>query len=157
MFSGSVGGYEFINLTVISNVTGGALAFVTASNTGVTHTSGSGDLTVDFGAYNFTLPAGPSLFLSASGTANWTISQPGDSESLQGSARADNLPIIPGGNSTTILPPLNSFSASASAAAGEGPQVPFLRLTTPFVATGHAVIHQAIGSNASYQSTIVVQ
>ena len=90
-FSGSVGGYQFVNLTVTGNPPGDTLAFVTDSKTTITHISGPGDLTVDFGAYDFTLPSGPGLFLSASATANWTTGLSGDRANVQAWARPDKV------------------------------------------------------------------
>src|SRR6185295_8715995 len=65
----SVGGYTFSgNSGVNANVPGDVSSFVSDSKLTVTHTTGAGDLTVAFAAYNFTLPAGPQLALSASST-----------------------------------------------------------------------------------------
>jgi len=154
-FNGTVGGYSFGSLNLASNGPGtSTMAYVLDSKFNVTHSGvGTGDLTVAFGGYNFTLPAGPGLILSASQTANWTTGQANDSSALQVWGRADNLTIVPGGTATAISPTLVSPAGLTNSLASQSPDVPFTRLVTPFALTGFEQIHQAIGDVASYTGT----
>ena len=153
----SVGGYTFSgNSGVNANVPGESLtSFVSDSKLTVTHTSGEGDLTVSFAAYNFTLPAGLVMSLSASSTANYTIANTGDVSNFTAWGRADNLPLVPGGTAAAT-PACVPISGTTNTCATQSPDVLFTRLATPFALTGREIVHEAIGSNASYQATAIV-
>jgi len=153
----SVGGYTFSgNSGVNANVPGDVLtSFVSDSKLTVTHTSGDGDLTVTFAAFNFTLPAGPLLTLSASSTGNYTVANTGDVSNFTAWGRADNLPIIPGGT-VAVTPPCTVTPGTTNNCATQSPDVLFTRLATPFALTGREIVHEAIGSIASYQGTAIV-
>jgi len=154
----SVGGYTFFGSSgVNANVPGDAAAsFVSDSKLTVTHISGAGDLTVAFAAYNFTLPGGPNLALSASSTGNYTIADPGDVSNFTSWGRGDNLPSLPGGTAVAISPPCAPAAGRTNNCATRSPDVLFTRLATPFALTGMEVVHEAIGSIASYQGTSTV-
>jgi hypothetical protein len=152
----SVGGYTFSGSSgVNANVPGDVLSsFVSDSKLTVTHTAGDGDLTVIFAAFNFTLPGGL-LSLSASSTGNYTVANAGDVSNFTAWGRADNLPIIPGGT-VAVTPPCAPVPGAANNCATQSPDVLFTRLATPFALTGREIVHEAIGSIASYQGTAIV-
>lgn len=155
----SVGGYNFTGASGVSaNVPGDPVfSNLSDSKLTITHTAGAGDLIIDFAAWNFNLPTGPNLILSASSTGNWNVAAAGDNANFQAWARADNLPTIPGGTATASTPQCNSAgpgtTLACSTASGD---VAWTRAVGFFALTGRETIHQAIGSVASYQSTVNV-
>ena len=153
----SVGGYTFSGTSgVNANVPGDAPSFVSDSKLTVTHTTGAGDLTVDFAAYNFTIPAGPLMSLSAASTGDYTLAQLGDLSRFTAWARADNLTTIPGGTAVAVTPDCVPGVGLTKSCRTESGDVLFTRLATPFSLTGREFIHEAIGSIGSYQGTAAV-
>ncbi|HSP68931.1 MAG TPA: PEP-CTERM sorting domain-containing protein [Bryobacteraceae bacterium] len=158
LFGGSfsVGGYNFTGASgVTGNVPGdGIFGNLSDSKLAITHTSGAGDLTVEFAAWNYALPTGPSMTLSAASTGNWNVAAAGDNATFQAWARDDNAPTIPGGV-TAIAPVCNSGGPGTTLACSTtSGDVPWLRTGGFYALTGREVIHQAIGSVASYQASV---
>ena len=121
----------------------------------ITHTSGAGDLVIEFVGFNFTLPAGPNLFLSAASTGNWNVAAAGDNANFQAWAHADNSTVVAPGTATAITPQCNSGGPGTTlSCATQSGDVPWARLGTAFSLSGRETIHQSIGSVASYQSSI---
>ena len=155
----SVGGYSFTGASgSASNIPGDPLfSNLSDSKLSIDHLSGAGDLTIDFAGWNYSLPAGPDMILSTSSSGIWNVAQAGDSTSFQAWVRNDNTPTVPGGDATAISPVCDSggpgTTLSCSTASGN---VPWLLTGALFALTGQEVIHQAIGSEASYQATVNV-
>ena len=155
----SVGGYNFTGASgAASNVPGDTtFSNLSDSKLSITHLSGIGDLTIQFAGWNYNLPVGPNMILSASSTGNWNVAQAGDLANFQAWVRDDNSPVIPGGTATVITPVCNSGGPGTTlACATASPDVPWLRTGASFAITGQEIIHQAIGSQASYQATVNV-
>src|SRR4029453_4129520 len=71
-FTGSVGGYIILAANIGGNQPGSTVAGNVLNSTfNVLHSSGTGNLQIDYGGNNFTLPVGPGLFLSASASGTW--------------------------------------------------------------------------------------
>jgi hypothetical protein len=154
-FSGGVGGYT----TTITGVTGNqpgtvdsALALDIKFN--IQHTTGAGDLTVDFGENGYSLPVGPTLFLSASQTADWATSVSTDTLNTQVWGKADNTLTVPGGTATATAPTCTSPGGLTNSCATSSVDVPFLRGAGNFGLTSREIIHAAIGTVANYTATV---
>ena len=115
----------------------------------------AGTITIDFGAYNFTLPPGPNLLFSASQTADWTTSTAGDSQSVTGWANALNANTA-GSGTAAITPTIVSPGGNTIAFGSSSPDVSFTRLASAFSLTGREVITQAAGSSGSFTATSIV-
>lgn len=153
----SVGGYNFTGASgVTGNVPGdGIFGNLSDSKLAIAHTSGAGDLTVEFAAWNYTFPTGPNMTLSAASTGNWNVAAAGDNATFQAWARDDNAPTIPGGTATAIAPVCNSGGPGTTLACSTtSADVAWLRTGGFYALTGREVIHQAIGSVASYQASV---
>ena len=153
----SVGGYTFTGASGVStNVPGdGIFGNLSDSKLGVTHTSGAGDLTVEFVGFNFTLPVGPNMNLSAASTGNWVVASAGDNANFQAWSHADNSTVIAPGTATSITPQCNSGGPGTTLSCSTAsPDVAWLRLGTPYSLSGREIIHQAIGSTATYSATV---
>jgi hypothetical protein len=153
----SVGGYNFTGASgVTSNVPGDPLfSNLSDSKLSITHTDGAGDLTISFNATGYTSPTGPNMILSASSTGNWNVAAAGDNATFQAWSHADNSTAILPGTATTIAPQCYSGGPGTTLSCSTAsPDVAWLRLGTPFSLSGREIIHQAIGSVASYQATI---
>jgi PEP-CTERM motif-containing protein len=153
----SVGGYNFTGASGVAANVPGDLIFSNLSDSklSITHSSGAGDLTIQFAGWNYSLPVGPNMILSASSTGNWNVAQAGDLANFQAWVRNDNSPVIPGGTATAITPVCNSGGPGTTLdCATTSADVPWLRTGAFFAITGQEVIHQAIGSVASYQATV---
>jgi len=155
---GALLGYNFAGLTVSGNVPGTPnIAFSTDSKTTVTKTTNTaGDLTVDFGGFNFTLPAPGPAFLSASESANWTASTAGDSTAFQAWERENNTPVVPGGDHATTNLLITSVGGTTNPGAVSSPDVSYTHVSAAFAVTGREVIHQALGTISNYQATAQV-
>ena len=159
-FTGTVDGYSFggggtVGLQVGGNAPGTAsIAFVLDTKTNVQHVSGSDDAIIDFGTNDFMLPVGPGLFLSASNTANWTLSTAGDSMAFTAWGRDDNtLTAGPAGSTAAALSPMCLSSGGTTQSCAQATvDVPFNE-SPPFALTGRQVIHSAVGTVASYTGT----
>jgi|GEM_PF-6232328 len=155
----TVGGYSFTGASgVAANVPGDPLfSNLSDSKLSIDHLSGAGDLTINFAGTNYSLPLGPNLMLSTSSSGIWNVAQAGDSATFQAWVRNDNTPTVPGGDATAISPVCNSggpgTTLSCSTASAN---VPWLLTGALYAITGQEVIHQAIGSEASYQGTVNV-
>ena len=155
----SVGGYNFNGVSgAAANVAGDVIfANLSDSKLSIDHVSGAGDLTIQFAGWNYSLPAGPNMLLSASTTGLWNVAQAGDSQIFQAWVRDDNTPTLPGGTATALSPICNSggpgITLSCATSSGD---VAWLRTGAFFAITGEEIIHQAIGSQASYQATVNV-
>src|SRR5262249_50292275 len=109
-FTGTVNGVSFggggtVGIQASGNQPGtSALAFVLDTKTAVTNTTGAlANITIDIGGNNFMNPVGVG-FLSASQTANWTVSGANDTQTFQAWLRNTNDFIIPTGTVTAISP-----------------------------------------------------
>jgi len=155
----SVGGYNFTGASgTASNVPGDPLfSNLSDSKLSIDHVSGAGDLVINFAGWNYNFPAGPNLILSTSSSGIWNVAQAGDAATFQAWVRNDNIPTLPGGDATAISPVCNSggpgTTLSCSTSSGN---VPWVLTGALFALTGEEVIHQAIGSEASYQGTVNV-
>jgi hypothetical protein len=163
-FTGSVNGVSFggggiVGVQLVGNAPGtAAVAFVLDSATAVNNLSGAlRVLTLDWGGNNFTLPVGTG-FLSASQTANWTVSSGGDSQAFTAWERNDNALVIPGagvGGTTAVSPICVSPGGLAQSCASETLNVP-ASPAAPYALTGRQVITMSAGSIASYTGTSVL-
>jgi hypothetical protein len=105
IFTGTVGGITIGAINIGGNQPGSAVAANVLNSTfSVIHNSGAGNLQIDYGGNNFSLPAGPGLFLSASASGTYGQSQGTDVMAFQSWGRADNALTIPGGTATAIAP-----------------------------------------------------
>jgi hypothetical protein len=161
IFSGTIGGFS-IGQTILSGVASnspGNVIFgqVTALTSDVHNTNAAltGDLTVDFAANDFTLPAGTPLALSGSQTANWTSSLNTDNVDLQVWGRAGNDLVVPGGTATANMDTITSTGTLSNSDDSESPDVAFARIGA-YALTGRQIIHQSnsLGNTASYNGTV---
>jgi hypothetical protein len=105
-FSGIVGGYQILAANVGGNQPGSPLAGNVLNSTfSVLHVAGAGNLQIDYGGNNFSLPASSGLILSGSASGTWGQSQATDVMAFQVWGRADNALIIPGGTTTAVAAP----------------------------------------------------
>ena len=162
-FTGTINGVNFggagiVGVQLFGNSPGtSALAFVLDSATAVANVSGAARMvTIDFGQNNFTQPVGTG-FLTASQTANWTLSTAGDNQAFTAWHRADNAFIIPGAGAggTTAIAPLCVSAGGNDSCASQTPDVPG-NPAAPFSLTGRQVISMAPGTIASYTGTSVL-
>jgi hypothetical protein len=163
-FTGTINGVSFggagvVGVQLFGNSPGtSSIAFVLDSATAVNNQSGAARMvTIDFGQNNFTLPVGTG-FLTASQTANWTVSTAGDNQAFTAWHRADNAFTIPGagaGGTTAIAPLCVSGGGFGESCASQTPDVPGSP-AAPFVLTGRQVIAMAPGTIASYTGTSVL-
>jgi hypothetical protein len=163
-FTGTVNGVSFggggiVGVQLFGNAPGNAvLAFVLDSATAVSNLSGAlRVVTLDFAGNNFALPVGTG-FLSASQTANWTMTTSGDSQAFTAWQRNDNALVIPGagiGGTTAVSPNCVSPGGLAQSCASETLNVP-ASPTAPYALTGRQVITMSPGSIASYTGTSVL-
>jgi hypothetical protein len=144
-FNGAITGYTAANIQTSGNQPGTAFAGnVLDSKFSVVHTSGTDDLTVDFGGSGFSLPAGPGLFLSASDSGTFGQSSATDTAGFQAWGRSDNALTIPGGTSTAISPACTPGAGTTTSCSATTADVPFTRLATDYSLTGREVIHLAL-------------
>jgi hypothetical protein len=143
IFGGAVGGFNILSAFVTGEQTA-TTASVEEQLINVFHTSGTGNLLVDFGVNEFSQPLGPNLFLSASDSATFGQSTTGDQKLLQVWGRATNDLIIPTGTATTISSPCVPGSGFTTSCIGSSPEVTFLRSATNFALTGREVITQSV-------------
>src|SRR4030095_9989722 len=88
-FTGTVGGCTILAANIGGNQPGSPLAGNVLNSTfSVLHASGTGNLMIDYGGNNFTLPAGSGLSLSGSASGTWGQSQGTDMMNLQVWGRA---------------------------------------------------------------------
>ena len=114
-------------------------------------------VTIYFGQNNFTQPVGTG-FLTASQTANWTLSTAGDNQAFTAWHRADNTFTIPGagaGGTTAVAPLCVSGGGLGESCASQTPDVAG-NPVAPFSLTGRQVIAMAPGTIASYTGTSVL-
>jgi hypothetical protein len=111
-------------------------------------------LTIDFAVNNFTQPVGPA-FLSASQTANWTVSSAGDQQSFQAWERNTNDLVVPGGTATAITPLCISPGGTTVSCSQSSPDT-MVGVTAPFAMTGRQIISMAPGTVASYTGTSIL-
>jgi hypothetical protein len=156
-FQGSVGGFSIERVLMIGNQPGTPVAAnVLDAKFNILHTSGTGFLTIDFGGNNFTIPAGPGLFLSAATTASYGESQATDSLAFQAWGKADNTLTIPGGTATAVAPVCVPGAGLTTACATVTADVGFVRGGGPFSLTGRQTITQSTSDTlgASYTATV---
>ena len=145
-FNGPITGYQVTNISVGGNQPGTATAGnVLDSKFAITHVSGVDDLTVDFGGNDFSLPAGPGLFLSASDSATFGQSAATDVANFQSWGRATNDLIVPTGTATAISPPCIPGAGLTTSCSTSTADVPFMRGAGNYALTGREVIHLALG------------
>lgn len=158
VFSGIVGGFSITSASITGNQPGSvsAVAGFVASSVLVTRISGTGNLQIDYGGNNFTLPPGPDLVLSASGSAALGQSQATDVMNFQSWVRADNALTIPGGTATAIMAPCVPGEGLTTSCSGVTTDVPFLRGAGAYSLTARQVITQSTLDTlgASYNSTV---
>ncbi len=83
-FAGTVGGFFLGTVSLAGNQPGSTVAGnVLDAKFNILHTAGTGNLQIDFGGNNFSLPVGPGLFLSASNSATYGQSTATDQETFQ--------------------------------------------------------------------------
>lgn len=144
-FSGTVGGFTILAANIGGNQPGSAIAGNVLNSTfSVLHTSGTGNLQIDYGGNNFSLPVGPNLSLSASSSGTWGQSQTTDVFTFQAWGRADNALIIPGGTATAIADPCGPGVAGLTTSCSEvSIDVPFVRGAGNYSLTGRQIITQS--------------
>jgi hypothetical protein len=141
VLGGNIGGFSITSVTVIGNQPGTAVAGnVTNAETGVLHLSGTGNLQVDFGGNNFSLPAGPGLFLSAADAATFGQSQATDMKNFVAWGRATNDFVIPGGTATAVAPGCVPGAGTATACSAITANVGFTRGAGNYALTGRDTI-----------------
>jgi hypothetical protein len=153
-FTGTINGVLFGNVFLSSNNPGTfPTAFVLDTKFDVRNNSGAArTVTVDFGINNFTQPVGPTTFLSASQTANWTISTPGDTQSFIAWERNTNDLVIPGGTAVVLTAACVS-PGGLTAPCGQPSQDTPVNATAPFALTGRQDITMAAGTVGTYSGT----
>jgi hypothetical protein len=129
---------------------------VLSSTFSVLHASGTGNLQIDYGGNNFSLPAGPGLALSASASATWGQSQGTDVMNFQAWGRADNALIIPGGTATAIAPPCIPGAGMTTSCSEVTLDVPFARGAGNYSLTARQLITQSTLDTlgASYDGSV---
>ena|SRR5215510_5389453 len=157
IFSGSVGGFTLGLVAVAGNQPGNTTAGnVLDAKFNVLHTSGTGNLQVDFGGNNFALPVGPVLFLSASDSGTWGQSQATDTQGFQSWGRADNALTIPGGTATAIAPPCTPGAGLTTSCSAATVDVPFARGAGNYSLTARQILTQSSldSLDASFAATV---
>ena len=156
-FTGSVGGYIILAANVGGNQPGSTVAGNVLNSTfNVLHSSGTGNLMIDYGGNNFSLPAGPGLFLSASASATWGQSQATDVMNFQAWGKADNTLTIPGGTATAITPACVPGAGLTTSCSEVTVDVPFVRGAGNYSLTARQIITESSGDTlgASYDSSV---
>jgi len=155
-FSGAVGGYTVVDVTVSSNSPGlGTGAFALDTKTQVQNASAGGTaLVVAFAENNFTLPAGTTLTLAVSQSGTFGNAPIGNGEIFTGAADAANS-LTPGAGVTESTPACLSPGGAASACATVGTPTNFTR-TGAFALSGTQTIGlaQSPGVTASFTGLV---
>ena len=157
VFTGIVGGFSMGSISVNGNQPGTTVAGnVLDAKFNVLHLSGTGNLQIDFGGNDFSLPIGPNLSLSASISGNWGQSQATDVENFQAWGRADNLLTIPGGTATAIAPSCIPGAGLTTSCSTVTTDIPFTRGAGNYSLTGRQIINQSTLDTlgASYSATV---
>lgn len=154
----TLGGYNFLGGSgVTANVPGTPSVGLTSdSKLQIQNVSGASPLIFTFAAYGFTAPTGPNLVLSSSDTGNWTIAAGADVAGFKAWADPNNgtAPFVgTAANPPNCLSGGPGVSLSCSTASGA---VNFTRLGTPYSLIGQESLTLAVGSQASFQATVVV-
>ncbi len=145
-FVGPITGYTVGNISVTGNQPGTPTAGnVLDTKFAVSHISGVDDLTVDFGGNDFSLPAGPGLFLSASDSGTFGQSAATDVSNFQAWGRATNDLVVPGGTATAIAPPCIPGAGLTTSCSEVTSDVPFMRGAGNYALTGREILHLALG------------
>ena len=156
-FTGVVGGYTILAANIGGNQPGSPLAGNVLNSTfSVLHASGTGNLMIDYGGNNFTLPVGSGLALSASASGTWGQSQSTDMMNFQAWGRADNALIIPGGTATAIADPCVPGAGLTTSCHEVTIDVPFARGAGAYSLTARQIITQSTLDTlgASYDSSV---
>ena len=156
-FTGAVGGYIVLAANIGGNQPGSVVAGNVLNSTfNVLHSSGTGNLQIDYGGNNFSQPVGPGLFLSASASGTWGQSQGTDVMNFQAWGRADNTLIIPGGTATAIAPACVPGAGLTTSCSAVTVDVPFARGAGNYSLTARQIINQSTGDTlgASYDSSV---
>jgi hypothetical protein len=156
-FTGSVGGFVILAANIGGNQPGSIIAGNVLNSTfAVLHSSGTGNLQIDYGGNNFSLPAGPGLFLSASASGTWGQSQATDTMTFQAWGRADNLLVIPGGTATTGAFPCVPGAGLTTSCSEATLDVNFARGAGNYSLTARQIITQSTADTlgASYDSSV---
>jgi hypothetical protein len=152
----SFGGGGITGVQLTGNSPGTApLAFTLDTKTSLVNSSGvTRTITIQTAQNNFTAPVGIG-FLTASQTANWTVSGAGDSQAFTAWQRNDNTLTVPGpglSGSTAVSPNCVSPGGLAQSCSSETPNVA-ANPTAPYSLTGQEIITMSNGSTASYTAT----
>ena len=158
-FIGTVGSYNITSYSLSNAPSTPNIGEVLDSAFTVTHTTGTGMLTVDFSTYNMTAPAGPQLGLSGSQSATWTVSSPSDFQQLQVWGRPDNQPIIPGsgvGGVTLTTPQCNATTAppTFSCSSSTAPATATFTKTGNYALTGQQVISEGNSTTGTFSAVV---
>jgi hypothetical protein len=158
-FSGNIGGYSITSYGLTTNNPGtSTLGDVLDSAFNAVNNTASGALTIDFSTYNMTAPAGPTLYLSASQQAGWTISTAGDNQTFTGWGRPDNTPTIPGGGtgggSVALSPCTSSGAPSAYSCSNSANGGSFTKTGADYALTGQETITEAKGSQGTFGAQV---
>jgi len=150
---GSFGGGGVVGVQLTGNSPGTpTIAFILDTKSSLTNTSGVlHTITIDTGQNNFTTPAGAG-FLSASQTANWTISTAGDSQSFTTWLRNTNDFVIPTGTAVANTAPCVTAGGLTTSCNSLTPDVP-VSPTAPYALTQREVITLSAGTVASFTAT----
>jgi hypothetical protein len=132
------------------------IAFVLDSKSNVQNNSGAArTLMVDYAINNFTQPAGPN-FLSASQTANWTVTTAGDSQSFQAWERNTNDLVVPGPATATAITALCVSPGGVTVSCAQSSPDTAIVVTSPFALTGRQVITMAPGTVGNFSGTSIL-
>jgi len=154
----SLDGYNFLGGSgVTTNVPGtGTIGFASDSKLQIQNVSGASPLIFTFAAYGFTLPTGPALNLSSSATGNWTIAAGADTAGFKSWGDPNNgiAPFV--GTPANTPDCLSGGPGTSLSCSVQSPNVGFTRLGTPFSLVGQETLNMAVGSQASFQGTVLV-
>jgi hypothetical protein len=159
-FTGAVGGYQIVDVTLTANSPGtSAIGFATVTKTAVANISaGATALIVSFAVNNFALPAGTPLTLSASQSATFVSAAAGVSQAFTGWGNILNNLLAGPGNGTPVTTPSCVNPAPAppvNACSSVGVPVLFTRAGN-FALNGQETILLNQGGVSSFQGSIAV-
>ena len=146
----TVGGYKIASLDLITNVPGQPTLSGVTNTILADNVSDSGNLTVNFAAYNF-VPVSPQMTLQADQALAIGAAVAGDQALFQAWARPDDSPTIPGGGlggvATSTSPCTVTVSLNNCTVSTIGP---VFSPTGNYALTGQQVISEHINSDNAF-------
>jgi hypothetical protein len=156
-FTGGVGGYNVIDLSLTDNAPGSpALGIVTDTMTVTNVSAGATALIVSFAVNDFALPAGSPLTLSAGQSATFASASVGASQAFAGWGNSANT-LTPATGTAVVTPNCVNPAAAppASACSAVGPSVLFTRAGN-FALSGVETIVLNQGGVGNFQGSVAV-